>query len=140
MAASKNNAVPKDPLWYKTAVIYQAHVRSFCDSDANGIGDFRGLTSKLDYLQDLGVTAIWLLPFYPSPLRDEGYDIADYTKVNPVYGTLADFQRFLDAAHQRGLRVITELVINHTSDQHPWFQRARRAPPGSSDRDFYVWS
>ncbi|HXI71177.1 MAG TPA: maltose alpha-D-glucosyltransferase [Verrucomicrobiae bacterium] len=140
MAASKNNAVPKDPLWYKTAVIYQAHVRSFCDSDANGIGDFRGLTSKLDYLQDLGVTAIWLLPFYPSPLRDEGYDIADYTKVNPIYGDLSDFENFLREAHRRGLRVITELVINHTSDQHEWFQKSRRAKPGSKWRDYYVWS
>ena len=131
---------PKDPLWYKKAVIYQAHVRSFCDSDANGIGDFRGLTSKLDYLQDLGVTALWLLPFYPSPLRDDGYDIADYTDVNPMYGDLADFKEFLNAAHERGLRVITELVINHTSDQHAWFQRSRRAKAGSKWRDFYVWS
>jgi maltose alpha-D-glucosyltransferase/alpha-amylase len=142
MAQQKSSAVkrPNDPLWYKKAVIYQAHVRSFCDSDANGIGDFRGLTSKLDYLQDLGVTALWLLPFYPSPLRDDGYDIADYTDVNPMYGELSDFKEFLHAAHQRGLRVITELVINHTSDQHAWFQRSRRAKPGSKWRDFYVWS
>ena len=129
-----------DPLWYKKAVIYQAHVRSFCDSDANGIGDFRGLTSKLDYLQDLGVTAIWLLPFYPSPLRDEGYDIADYCGVNPIYGELSDFKDFLREAHRRGLRVITELVINHTSDQHDWFQKSRRAKPGSKWRTFYVWN
>ena len=138
-----NNHFPRakrDPLWYKKAVIYQAHVRSFCDSDANGIGDFRGLTSKLDYLQDLGVTAIWLLPFYPSPLRDDGYDIADYCDVNPIYGDLSDFRDFLREAHHRELRVITELVINHTSDQHEWFQKARRAKPGSKWRDFYVWS
>jgi maltose alpha-D-glucosyltransferase/alpha-amylase len=129
-----------DPLWYKDAVIYELHVRAFCDSNGDGVGDFNGLVGKLDYLQDLGVTALWLLPFYPSPLRDDGYDIADYTSINPAYGTLADFQLFLQEAHRRGLRVITELVVNHTSDQHPWFQRARRAPPGSPERDFYVWS
>jgi len=129
-----------DPLWYKDAVIYQLHVRSYRDSDADGIGDFAGLTQKLDYLQDLGVTALWLLPFYPSPLRDDGYDISAYTEVNPAYGDLRDFKTFIREAHARGLRVITELVINHTSDQHPWFQRARRAKPGSPDRDFYVWS
>src|SRR5262245_57588916 len=129
-----------DPLWYKDAIIYELHVRAFHDSVGDGMGDFRGMTQKLDYLQDLGVTAIWLLPFYPSPLKDDGYDIADYTSVNPDYGTIRDFQEFLDAAHQRGLRVITELVINHTSDQHPWFQRARRARAGSSERNFYVWS
>jgi maltose alpha-D-glucosyltransferase/alpha-amylase len=129
-----------DPLWYKDAIIYQLHVRAFQDSSGDGIGDFRGLRQRLDYLQDLGVTALWLLPFYPSPLKDDGYDIADYTNVNPSYGTLKDFRDFLDAAHRRGLRVITELVINHTSDQHPWFQRARRSPPGSIERDFYVWS
>lgn len=129
-----------DPLWYKDAVIYELHVRAFCDSNGDGIGDFPGLTSKLDYLQDLGVTAIWLLPFYPSPLRDDGYDIADYTNIHPNYGTLADFKVFIREAHRRGLRVITELVCNHTSDQHPWFQRARRAKPGSSARNFYVWS
>jgi maltose alpha-D-glucosyltransferase/alpha-amylase len=142
MAAPKNPPTPteKDPLWYKKAVIYQAHVRSFCDSDANGIGDFRGLTSKLDYLQDLGITAVWLLPFYPSPLRDEGYDIADYCAVNPIYGELSDFREFLRESHKRGLRIITELVINHTSDQHEWFQKSRRAKPGSKWRDFYVWS
>jgi maltose alpha-D-glucosyltransferase/alpha-amylase len=129
-----------DPLWYKDAVIYELHVRAFYDSDGDGIGDFRGLTKKLDYLQDLGVTALWLLPFYPSPLRDDGYDIADYRRINPMYGSLADFRLFLREAHRRGLRVITELVINHTSDQHPWFQRSRRSPPGSAARDFYVWS
>ena len=128
------------PLWYKDAIIYQLHVRSFADSDGDGVGDFLGLMSKLDYLQDLGVSAIWLMPFYPSPLRDDGYDIADYQDINPQYGTLDDFRRFLDAAHDRGLRVITELVLNHTSDQHPWFQRARRAPPDSPERDFYVWT
>ncbi|MGZ4718016.1 MAG: alpha-amylase family glycosyl hydrolase, partial [Acidimicrobiales bacterium] len=129
-----------DPLWYKDAVIYELHVRAFGDSDGDGVGDFRGLTERLDYLQQLGITAIWLLPFYPSPLRDDGYDIADYANVNPSYGTLRDFKAFLRAAHSRGLRVITELVLNHTSDQHPWFQRARTAPPGSRWRDFYVWS
>ena len=129
-----------DPLWYKDAIIYEVHVRAFYDSDGDGLGDFRGLTQKLDYLEDLGVNAVWLLPFYPSPLKDDGYDIADYTSVNPSYGTLDDFKEFLDQAHRRDIRVITELVINHTSDQHPWFQRARRAPIGSSERDFYVWS
>ena len=129
-----------DPLWYKNAVIYQLHVRTFADSNADGIGDFRGLTSKLGYLQDLGVTALWLLPFYPSPLKDDGYDTADYTGIHPHYGTPADFKRFLGEAHRRGLRVITELVLNHTSDRHPWFQRARRAKPGSPEREFYVWS
>lgn len=129
-----------EPLWYKDAVIYEVHVRAFCDAIGDGYGDFRGLTQKLDYLQDLGITAIWLLPFYPSPLRDDGYDIADYTDIHPQYGDLDDFREFLDQAHDRGLRVITELVLNHTSDQHPWFQRARRAPAGSPERDFYVWS
>jgi maltose alpha-D-glucosyltransferase/alpha-amylase len=129
-----------DPLWYKDAVLYEVHVRAFADSDGDGMGDFRGLTGKLDYLRDLGVTAIWVLPFYPSPWRDDGYDIADYTSVHPAYGTLEDFQLFLDAAHARGLKVITELVINHTSDRHPWFQRARAAAPGTPERDFYVWS
>ncbi len=129
-----------DSLWYKDAIIYEVHVRAFFDSDGNGIGDFRGLTGKLDYLQDLGVTAIWLLPFYPSPLKDDGYDIADYTNVHPIYGTLNDVRVFVREAHRRGLRVITELVCNHTSDQHPWFQRAREARPGSSVRNFYVWS
>jgi maltose alpha-D-glucosyltransferase/alpha-amylase len=133
-------ALGHDPEWYRDAVIYEAHVRAFQDSDGDGIGDFKGLTRRLDYLQDLGVTAIWLLPFYPSPLKDDGYDIADYTGVHPAYGTLRDFKQFLDAAHRRGVRVITELVLNHTSDEHPWFQRARRSKPGSRWRDFYVWS
>jgi maltose alpha-D-glucosyltransferase / alpha-amylase len=161
---SSNTSV--DPLWYKDAIIYSLHVKTFCDSDSNGMGDFRGLMEKLDYLQELGVTTLWLLPFYPSPLRDDGYDIADYFDVNPIFGTLDDFRAFLDAAHERNLRVITELVINHTSDQNPWFQRSRRAvavagvgdpgrdhstsraagvaAPGYSDdllyKDFYVWS
>ncbi|XGV99769.1 MAG: maltose alpha-D-glucosyltransferase [Leptolyngbya sp. BL-A-14] len=129
-----------DPLWFKNAIIYEVPVRAFADSNGDGIGDFRGLTEKLDYLQDLGVTAIWLLPFFPSPLRDDGYDIADYVNVNPIYGTLDDFKELLQAAHQRGIRVIIELIVNHTSDQHPWFQRARKAPKDSSERDFYVWS
>ena len=129
-----------DPVWYKDAIIYEIHVRAFLDSNGDGIGDFPGLAAKLDYLRDLGVTAIWLLPFYPSPLKDDGYDIADYCSINPIYGTLRDFRRFLTEAHARNLKVITELVVNHTSDQHPWFQRSRRAPPGSSWRNFYVWS
>ncbi len=126
--------------WYKDAIIYQTHVKAFYDTNADGIGDFRGLTQKLDYLQDLGINILWLLPFYPSPLRDDGYDIANYTAVHPNYGTLADFKAFLREAHNRGLRVITELVINHTSDEHPWFQKSRRARPGSPWRDYYVWS
>ncbi len=141
-------ATPAEPLsmledsqqWYKDAVIYELHVRTYCDGNGDGIGDFPGITERLDYLQDLGVTAVWLLPFYPSPLRDDGYDIADYTDIHPDYGTLQDFKIFLREAHERGIRVITELVINHTSDQHPWFRRAREAQPGSSARKFYVWS
>ena len=129
-----------DPLWYKDALIYEVHVRAFSDSNGDGSGDFRGLLDKLPYLQDLGVSAIWLLPFYPSPLRDDGYDIADYTDVNPLFGSLGDMTAFVREAHRRGIRVISELVCNHTSDQHPWFQRARRAKPGSAARDFYVWS
>jgi maltose alpha-D-glucosyltransferase/alpha-amylase len=165
MAEGSEN-ISIDPLWYKDAVIYELHVKTFCDSDGDGMGDFRGLMEKLDYLQELGVTALWLLPFYPSPLRDDGYDIADYFDVNPNFGTLDDFRAFLDAAHERNLRVITELVINHTSDQNPWFQKSRRAiavdgigdrgtdqstsraaaiaAPGYNDdlayKDFYVWS
>ncbi len=126
--------------WYRDAVMYEVHVRAFADSNGDGIGDFVGLTSRIDYLRTLGVSAIWLLPFYPSPLRDDGYDIAEYFDVHPSYGTLEEFREFLDAAHACNMRVITELVINHTSDQHPWFQRARRAEPGSPERDFYVWS
>src|SRR5436309_3202639 len=128
-----------DP-WYKDGIIYQTHVKAFFDTNDDGVGDFQGLTRKLDYLQDLGVNIIWLLPFYPSPLRDDGYDIANYTAVHPAYGTLGDFKIFLREAHRRGLRVVTELVINHTSDQHAWFQKSRRAKPGSPWRDYYVWS
>ncbi|QNI34312.1 maltose alpha-D-glucosyltransferase [Alloacidobacterium dinghuense] len=137
---AKKAGSASDPLWYKDAIIYELHVRAFADSNSDGIGDFPGLMQKLDYLQDLGVTCLWLLPFFPSPLRDDGYDIADYLTVHPSYGTLDDFKAFLDAAHQRGLQVMIELVINHSSDQHPWFQRARHAPSGSPERDFYVWS
>ena len=129
-----------DPLWYKDAIIYQLHIKSFFDANGDGIGDFKGLHEKLDHIASLGATAIWLLPFFPSPRRDDGYDIADYGDVSPDYGTMDDFRAFVDAAHERGIRVIIELVINHTSDQHPWFQRARHAPPGSPERDFYVWS
>src|SRR3954454_17131952 len=124
-----------NPLWYKDAIIYEARVRSFFDSNNDGVGDFQGLTSKLDYLQDLGVTALWLLPFYPSPLRDDGYDIADYRNIHPSYGNMADFKAFVREAHRRGLRVITELVVNHTSDMHPWFERARSPKAGSPWRD-----
>ncbi|MEO8536905.1 MAG: maltose alpha-D-glucosyltransferase [Betaproteobacteria bacterium] len=126
--------------WYKDAIIYQLHIKAFFDSNDDGVGDFRGLTEKLDYIKDLGVNTIWLLPFYPSPLRDDGYDVADYTNVNPLYGTRADFHHFVREAHRHDLRVITELIVNHTSDQHPWFQAARRAPKGSRKRNYYVWS
>jgi maltose alpha-D-glucosyltransferase/alpha-amylase len=129
-----------DPLWYKDAIIYELHVKAFADSNNDGIGDFRGLIQKLDYLQDLGVTCLWLLPFFPSPQKDDGYDISDYLNVHENYGTMQDFQDFLQAAHERGLQVLVELVVNHTSDQHPWFQAARLAPPGSPEREFYVWS
>ena len=129
-----------NPLWYKDAIIYQLHVKSFFDADDDGIGDFRGLISKLDYIAELGATAVWLLPFYPSPRRDDGYDIALYEGVSPDYGTMDEARRFIAEAHARGLRVITELVINHTSDQHPWFQAARRAPKGSPERNLYVWA
>ncbi len=141
MPQSQNShTLQKDPLWYKDAVIYEAHVRAFSDSNADGMGDFKGLAEKLDYLEDLGVTAIWLLPFFPSPWKDDGYDISDFRNVHPAYGTLRDFQNFLKEAHRRNLKVITELVINHTSDQHEWFQKSRHAEPGSNWRDFYVWS
>ena len=138
MAKRLGSAV--DPLWYKDAVIYELHVRAFKDSNADGIGDFPGLIQKMDYLQDLGVTCLWVLPFFPSPLRDDGYDISDYLNVHPMYGTMDDFRDFLAAAHDRNLQVMIELVVNHTSDQHPWFQAARRARAGSPERDFYVWS
>ncbi|HVB06505.1 MAG TPA: maltose alpha-D-glucosyltransferase [Acidimicrobiales bacterium] len=141
MSARRRDLGPApDPLWYKDAVLYEVHVRAFADSNGDGVGDFRGLIGKLDYLRELGVTALWLLPFYPSPLRDDGYDIADYRRVHPAYGTLTDFRALLREAHARGLRVITELVLAHTSDEHPWFTRARAAPAGSVERDFYVWS
>jgi maltose alpha-D-glucosyltransferase / alpha-amylase len=129
-----------DPLWYMDAVIYQLHVKAFNDSNGDGIGDFKGLTEKLDYIRDLGVNTIWVMPFYPSPMLDDGYDVADYENVHPPYGTREDFKAFVDAAHERGLKVITELIVNHTSDQHPWFQAARRAPRDSEKRNYYVWS
>ena len=131
--------LPQDALWYKDAIIYQVHVRTFRDSNGDGIGDFRGLAEKLDYLQELGVDAIWLMPFFPSPLRDDGYDIADYRSVHPSYGTLDDFKHFLAIAHERGIRVIMEMVLNHTSDQHPWFQESRSSRDNPR-RDWYVWS
>jgi maltose alpha-D-glucosyltransferase/alpha-amylase len=134
------STLPPDPLWYKTAIIYEAHIRAFSDANGDGIGDIPGLTAKLDYLKDLGITALWLLPFFPSPLRDGGYDIADYESINPAYGTMADFDTMVAEAHARGIRIIIELVINHTSTEHIWFQRSRRAAPGSPERDFYVWS
>ncbi len=139
-SVARTASATQSPLWYKDAVIYQLHVKSFFDSNNDGIGDFAGLISKLDYIADLGVNTVWLLPFYPSPQRDDGYDISDYRAVHPDYGTIAEVKKFIAGAHARGMRVITELVINHTSDQHPWFQRARRAKAGSSLRDFYVWS
>jgi maltose alpha-D-glucosyltransferase/alpha-amylase len=132
--------VTNDPLWYKDAVIYELHIKAYADANGDGIGDFRGLTERLDHVQSLGVNTIWLLPFYPSPQRDDGYDVADYENVHPSYGTLDDFRAFVVEAHRRGLRVITELVMNHTSDQHPWFQAARKAPKGSPERNFYVWT
>src|SRR5262249_15404616 len=140
MKSSESALLEDNPQWYKDAVIYEVHVRAFCDGNGDGIGDFPGLTEKLDYLQDLGVTAVWLLPYYPSPLKDAGYDIADFKRVHPDYGTLGDLKTFVRAAHQRGLEVITQLVLNHTSDQHPWFRRAEQAEPGSRERNFYVWS
>jgi maltose alpha-D-glucosyltransferase/alpha-amylase len=140
MADDNISPLSDDPLWYKDAIIYQTHVKAFYDSNADGIGDFKGLTSQLDYVQDLGVNTIWLLPFYPSPMKDDGYDIGDYHNIASEYGTRSDFKQFVKEAHKRGLRVITELVINHTSDQNPWFQAARLAPKGSRKRNFYVWS
>jgi len=134
------NSYQPEPLWYKDAIIYELHIKTFCDGNNDGIGDFRGLKSRLAHLESLGVTTIWILPFYPSPLRDDGYDIADYTSVNPDYGTIEDFRDFLEEAHRRGMKVITELVVNHTSDQHEWFQKARKAPKDSPERDYYVWS
>ena len=131
--------ISNDPLWYKDAIFYELYIRAFADGNGDGHGDFQGLTARLDYLQALGVDCIWLLPMYPSPLLDDGYDIADYTGIHPDYGTLEDWQTFIDAAHQRGLRVIVDLVLNHTSDQHPWFQ-ASRSSPDSAYRDYYVWS
>jgi len=139
-AAAPSHLSQDDPLWYRRAIIYELHVRSFYDSNGDGVGDFPGLIEKLDYIQELGATALWLLPFYRSPLKDDGYDISDYRDVHPACGTLRDFKAFLRAAHRRGMRVITELVLNHTSDRHPWFERARRSPAGSRWRDFYVWS
>jgi maltose alpha-D-glucosyltransferase / alpha-amylase len=139
-AAARDRRASPDPEWYRDAVLYEVPVKAFADSDADGVGDFRGMVQKLDYLQDLGVTAIWLLPFYPSPLRDDGYDIAQYKDIHPSYGSLRDFRLFMREAKRRGLRVVTELVVNHTSDQHPWFQRARRARPESTWRNYYVWS
>jgi maltose alpha-D-glucosyltransferase/alpha-amylase len=132
--------MPEGTHWYKDAVFYELHVRSYQDGYDDGVGDFRGLMTRLDYLKDLGVDCLWLLPFYPSPRRDDGYDIADYRGIHPEYGTMEDFMAFLDAAHDRGIRVIADLVMNHTSDQHPWFQRAVHSPPGSPERDYYVWS
>jgi maltose alpha-D-glucosyltransferase / alpha-amylase len=139
--AGKKSAIKQDdPLWYKDAVIYEIHVKDFFDSDANGYGDFRGLLSKLDYVEKLGANCIWLLPFYPSPLKDDGYDVAEYRSVHKLYGNMDDFRKFVTEAHSRGIRVITDFVLNHTSDQHPWFQAARKAAPGSPERDYYVWS
>src|SRR3989337_3741706 len=129
-----------DSLWFKDAIIYEVSVRAFYDSNADGIGDFQGLIQKLDYLEDLGINTIWLLPFYCSPLKDDGFDVTEHCDVHPDYGTLSDFKQFLKEAHRRGLRVITELVLNHTSDQHLWFKRSRKAPPGSVWRNFYVWN
>ncbi|HEY2652268.1 MAG TPA: alpha-amylase family glycosyl hydrolase, partial [Solirubrobacteraceae bacterium] len=129
-----------EPLWFKSAVFYEVHVRSFFDANGDGIGDFRGLTEKLDYLQWLGIDCIWLLPFYQSPLRDGGYDISDFTNINPDYGTVDDVRQLIDAAHARRIRVIADLVINHTSNEHSWFQRARHAPRDSPERNWYVWS
>ena len=139
MGGGKRLPLRREAAWYKNAIIYQIHVRAFFDSNGDGIGDFQGLAQKLDYLQDLGVNALWLMPFFPSPLRDDGYDISDYRSVHPKYGTLEDFKSFLSIAHERGIRVIIELVANHTSDQHPWFQESRSSQDNPK-RDWYVWS
>ncbi|MEJ2615299.1 MAG: alpha-amylase family glycosyl hydrolase [Ignavibacteriaceae bacterium] len=138
----ENTIITEDgnSLWYKDGIIYQVHIKAFRDSTDDGFGDFNGLIEKLDYIHDLGVNIIWLLPFYPSPMKDDGYDISDYFDINPDYGTIADFKRFLKEAHNKGLKVITELVLNHTSDQHELFQKARRSEPGSKQRNFYVWT
>ncbi len=136
----KRQSHPSDPLWYKDAILYELHVKSFYDGNGDGVGDFPGLIEKLDYLEELGVTCLWLLPFYPSPWRDDGYDISDYYAVHEAYGTKRDVRRFIQAAHRRNMRVVTELVVNHTSDEHPWFKAALKAPPGSSQRNYYVWS
>ncbi|MFZ6010703.1 MAG: maltose alpha-D-glucosyltransferase, partial [Bacteroidota bacterium] len=138
--AARNITLDDKLHWYKDAIIYELHIKAFRDGNGDGIGDFKGLLEKLDYLQELGITAVWLLPFYPSPLKDDGYDIADYYNINPAYGKISDFKKFLSEAHDRGLKVITELVINHTSDQHPWFQRARQSPKNSPNRNYYVWT
>ena len=130
----------RDPLWYKDAIVYETHVKAFFDADGDGVGDFAGLVAKLDYLERLGITCLWLLPFFPSPLRDDGYDVSDYRGVHPSYGTLDGFRALVEEAHRRGIAILVELVVNHTSDRHPWFERARRAPPGSPERDAYVWS
>ena len=137
-ARGKSDFKLANPLWYKDAIIYELHIRAFLDSNGDGIGDFGGLIEKLDYLADLGITALWILPFFPSPLKDDGYDIAGYTDINPIYGNLKMFKEFLNEAHKRGIFVICELVLNHTSDQHPWFQKARKSE--GAFRDFYVWS
>src|SRR4051795_11655341 len=136
----RHNDIPEEPLWFKDAIFYEVRVRSFYDASGDGIGDFAGLTERLDYLKDLGVTTLWLLPFYPTPGRDDGYDIADYGDINSAFGTMRDFRRFMQEAKRRDLRVITELVVNHTSAQRAWFKRAKRSPHGSSARDWYVWS
>jgi maltose alpha-D-glucosyltransferase/alpha-amylase len=135
----RKKIVKMDSLWYKDAICYELHVRTFADSNADGTGDFAGARQKLDYLQDLGITCIWLLPFYQSPLRDDGYDVSDYYQVHPAYGTLADCHDFIAAAHEHGIRVIADLVANHTSDQHPWFLEARSSPR-SPKRNYYIWS
>ena len=140
LTTQKNTDIHSNLRWYKDAIIYELHIKAFRDGNGDGIGDFEGLLEKLDYLQELGVTAIWLCRFNPSPLRDDGYDIADYYTINPSYGNIEQLETLLTEAHRRDLKVITELVINHSSDQHPWFQRARRAPKGSPERDYYVWT